>query len=43
MSGEKYERFPIHETNTLKRKSARYCEDAYSFQCGMKLLIWGEI
>ena len=26
---------------TLKRISVRYSGDAYSFQCGMQLLIWG--
>ena len=27
---------------TLKRISVRYSGDAYSFQCGMQSLIWGE-
>ena len=35
-----YERFV--ESGTLKRVSIGYSEDAYSFQCGMQLLIWGE-
>ena len=26
----------------LKRISVRYSGDAYSFQCGMQSLIWGE-
>ena len=28
--------------NILKRISIRYSGDAYSFQCGMQLLMWGE-
>ena len=35
--------FAIPKTNTLKRISVRYSGDAYSLQCGMQLLIWGEI
>ena len=29
-------------TDALKRISVRYSGDAYSFQCGMQSLIWGE-
>ena len=29
-------------TCTLKRISVRYSGDAYSFQCGMQSVIWGE-
>ena len=29
-------------TYALKRISVRYSGDAYSFQCGMQSLIWGE-
>ena len=35
-------RSAIPGTNTFKRISIRYSGDAYSFQCGMKLLILGE-
>ena len=35
-------RSAIPGTDTLKRISIRYSGNAYSFQCGMQLLILGE-
>ena len=32
----------IPQLNILKRIPIRYSGDAYSFQCGIQLLIWGE-
>ena len=32
----------IPQLNILKRILIRYPGDAYSFQCGIQLLIWGE-
>ena len=32
----------VRHANFLKRISIRCSGDAYSFQCGMQLLMWGE-
>ena len=34
-------RVHVHVGSTLKRISVRYSRDAYSFQCGMHLLMRG--
>ena len=45
-AGECYTEFgtgiAIPQLNILKRILIRYSGDAYSFQCGIQLLIWGE-